>query len=61
MDVSEQRRDMSKIGTWAPTGGEWIFGENPVQCVGKVDFPPLGLKAIPSVPPQSGTSGWAFN
>lgn len=38
-----------------------LSGESPVEYVGKVNFPPLGLKASPSIPPQFGTSGWAFN
>ena len=32
-----------------------------MEYVGKMDFPPLCLKASGSVPPQYGTSGWAFN
>lgn len=38
-----------------------FFGETPKEYVGKMDFPPLRLKASVSVPPQYGTSGWAFN
>lgn len=40
------REEIIENSSWAPTGGEWISGESPVEYIGKVDFPSLGRKAF---------------